>query len=396
MSKSLVYVNKINEFISLVLESRKIDKDNAVIIMGIDEGQKSIKVMLTIKNKILEEKHDVKRRKYSDGNIVENTSKMSSVKQLLLVALMPETQETFPNLQIILEKLDLTGISFTITADIKLVLNLCGKQPASCSYPCCWCQAKSDFTENAPLNTIGSLKCNLDAFRKSGSIKKLAKNYQNVINDVLLKFPDETLILDILNIPELHIYLGITSKVFGFITLAIGEERANVFLKKLNVTKLDYHGNSSLNGNDCKTLISKIHLLAEDLLETDDMDTRRKILGAIDTLQAFGELAHSCFGVHLCDDFEAKIQVFLSKYKALNLSLTPKVHLLSHIKEFLERKSLLGFHNVGLGFFSEQAFESCHASWKKYWSRWCVGSDHQEYNSRLLKAVVSFNSSHIQ
>ena len=69
--------------------------------------------------------------------------------------------------------------------------------------------------------------------------------------------------------------------------------------------------------------------------------------------------------------------------------------MMTHIKLNLERRTAQGYPKVGLGFFSEQSFESIHGKWTTHWSRYAVGQDHADYNDHLLKAVVSLVHSSI-
>ena len=63
----------------------------------------------------------------------------------------------------------------------------------------------------------------------------------------------------------------------------------------------------------------------------------------------------------LMPDFKAKINLFSNLYRQLDISVTPKVHILeSHITDFYE----ISEEKVGLGFFSEQGFESMHHDMK--------------------------------
>ena len=49
----------------------------------------------------------------------------------------------------------------------------------------------------------------------------------------------------------------------------------------------------------------------------------------------------------------------------------------------------------GLGYWSEQAFESVHADFKLSWESMKVDIDHPEYLSKLLACIVRWNAMHI-
>ncbi len=71
-------------------------------------------------------------------------------------------------------------------------------------------------------------------------------------------------------------------------------------------------------------------------------------------------IRHACSGGDLADYFKEAIDRFKRAYLALNLTVTPKIHVIfDHITQFCEEKK------SGLGKFSEQASESVHSDFKK-------------------------------
>lgn len=69
-----------------------------------------------------------------------------------------------------------------------------------------------------------------------------------------------------------------------------------------------------------------------------------------------------------------------------------QVHLLeSHVQDFLESKGGV----AGMGFWSEQAMESCHHDFKMELENDKLSSESQEYLDRLLSIVVRYNSKHL-
>ena len=73
-----------------------------------------------------------------------------------------------------------------------------------------------------------------------------------------MPFSDDTLIIDVINVPGLHLLLGIVAKFIEYIEIAVGgEDRekgknwVNNFLSRvLHVTRVEYQWRKSLNGND--------------------------------------------------------------------------------------------------------------------------------------------------
>ena len=62
-----------------------------------------------------------------------------------------------------------------------------------------------------------------------------------------------------------------------------------------------------------------------------------------------------------------------------------------HIEQFLNRKE----SKRGLGYYSEQAFESVHANFKADWNSVKVDINHPQYLEKLLSCVNRWNARHI-
>ena len=109
-----------------------------------------------------------------------------------------------------------------------------------------------------------------------------------------------------------------------------------------------------------------------------------------DCLNSFNDVRKSCFGKTLDPDYQCKIDDFKSKFLALNLSVTPKIHsVFRHLPEFLEP------YKSGLSRFSEQALESVHHEYNEIWRRYKVSPMSPVYDIKLLQSVTCFNSSNV-
>ena len=79
---------------------------------------------------------------------------------------------------------------------------------------------------------------------------------------------------------------------------------------------------------------------------------------------------------------------FGNAYLKIGLNVTSKDHdLFAHCAPFLEPK------NCGAGKYNEQAAESAHAEWNKFWGDRCL--ENENYDENLLDYAVRFNSRHI-
>ena len=72
---------------------------------------------------------------------------------------------------------------------------------------------KDPWDSPALHRTLGNLRENAADFLSNEINFKNAKNYFNVVNMPLLDGPNDTNIIDIIIPPELHVLIGVTSKL---------------------------------------------------------------------------------------------------------------------------------------------------------------------------------------
>ena len=172
-----------------------------------------------------------------------------------------------------------------------------------------------------------------------------AKEYLNVVNAPLLRYPDWTLLSDIYDIPGLHCMTGIIAKLIG---------------------------QDSFEGNHARQLlkvINRMRLDVENLSEETDVDKHR-IMRIINTIEAFDWVVESCFSKELIGDYEGAIKSFSKLYTDLHnnfrVSVTVKVHLvMRHVIPQINKRHP-GFR---IGVLTEQSFESAHHEFKLEWQK---------------------------
>ena len=358
--------------------------------------------MITIKSKMLEERV-AKRAKRGEG---AKTAKLSSVKKTIMLALLPKVKETYENLKQLLSAIDLAGIPFSYSCDIKLDLLLVGKQAASCTHNCIYCTGRAPWTgqKSGTLLTVGDLKMFHQQYLARDPETQKEADFNNCVNDNLLQlhFPDEMLVIDCVNVAELHILMGISVRLLTYVQSQFGKREEDKvkgadfihkFLSSINVTA---KSPGRLEGNQAEKVAqssSQLLLLANEL--PDEIRDKVKAVGPV--LEAFNGVKHSCFGEKIQGDYVREIARFSALYRGLpGITFPPKFHVVeSHIQTFLSRRQAEGFHNHGLSFWGEQSYESVHHDFKVYWERRKVGEDHSNYVDALRDAFLEWNSSHI-
>ena len=207
--------------------------------------------------------------------------------------------------------------------------------------------------------------------------------FNNVSHPAIIKLNNDNEPIEVLEVvppPELHILLGVTNTLYKGVLADVPE--VDRFLKTIHVEREAMHG-GSFTGNSCKTILRNTKLL-EEMAPTNCSKY-------IKALKRFGDVVSSCFGVDLDESFKTNITLFKEAFLETGLNVTPKVHAaFFHVEEFCSRK------RMGLGLWSEQVSESIHYDFLQTWKDFKISDiSHKNYGSKLLKAVIIYNSRHI-
>ena len=91
--------------------------------------------------------------------------------------------------------------------------------------------------------------------------------------------------------------------------------------------------------------------------------------------------------------YEEYIEIFMTAYRALDLTIPVKFHLLEkHCAQFLKMYK----EEHGLGYFSEQAMESCHSEMKRdLLAEKQVSVNHPNYGEKLVNLISRVNGKHV-
>lgn len=181
-----------------------------------------------------------------------------------------------------------------------------------------------------------------------------------------------------------------------FLSEKEGREYILNWERSVNVYRQAFHGSTSYNGNNAEKLLDNADSLEKDLQEAllGEDDKLQLAMKFVQTLKDFRAVVHSCFGMRLLDpEYETYINNFSASYRALNISVTVKVHLVEkHLVEFLK---MFG-ETHALGFYSEQAMESFHnESVVDLIDEHQVAVEHPKFGEKLVNVMVRINGKHI-
>ena len=99
----------------------------------------------------------------------------------------------------------------------------------------------------------------------------------------------------------------------------------NDFLKREDISKCVYQGSNSFKGNQARKLLRVVDTLERDV-KTLNFDSATKALPFVNCLRRFDRVVTACFGQSLDTAYEKLISAFSKQYRTLNISVTPKVH----------------------------------------------------------------------
>ena len=307
---------------------------------------------MIIKEKELEEQK-TKRARYEDG-FAPDKFKLSGVEKLFYLALLPFTKENRENTKLMTDALHLERILPTHSMDNKMILYVIGKMDGSCKHPCYACTGSPPWTgknKGIPM-TVGMLKAFLAKYKAlvaekgEENVEGKDPEINNVVNELLFAteaYSDDTLVEDFINIPSLHILLGIVKRAIEHMKNAVGRNEIGEtwfapVLKTLNITEDFYNGRKSFNGNSCHKIINNTEKLMK-LAEPLTGDTKDTVVATIKALRAFGRVVHSCFGNQVNGEYARDIMEFSVTWRAIpRITIPLKVHILeSHVVPFLLR-----------------------------------------------------------
>ena len=129
LQQHVVVCKNMNELVKRMIEGRNIPGENALVRIGIDGGGGFLSVFDLVKFK-----------QPSTGNRQGERFCDSGVKKVIIIGIVPDIQENYPNLKRMW--LETFIREYTIATDLKLCNILLGVITHSSTHPCCWCDVK--------------------------------------------------------------------------------------------------------------------------------------------------------------------------------------------------------------------------------------------------------------
>ena len=225
--------------------------------------------------------------------------KDSGVKRLFIAAVVPKTPENNHNQRQLLQALGMEGLEWGCTTDLKMALVLVGKSSGQLTYGCPFCDMSKPYhDESYKLTTLGDLQQNHQKYVDAGSNRKTQARFENCVNPNLLAGDSDTVVMDCLNMPELHLLIGVVDKHLTGLEKVFSEEWLDDYLKRVNIARKSYQGGHALEGNQSSMFLKKLPTLAVQIMSEPD-DLKIEGLALLESLRCFRKVQEACFGLEL-------------------------------------------------------------------------------------------------
>lgn len=392
INSPLIYCSDINGLVEFLCQKRGLNADTASFKIGIDGGGGFLKVCLNIY-----ENNSSEMDAHRCGLLKKGTSN-TSVKKLIILAIAPKVKETYGNLRFILNMLNIKEVDFVFftAVDLKMGNILAGIQSHSSTHPCMYCECpKHEFqnplkSKSYIMRTIADIKrfsAEYEAKAKIYNPKAPAKDYKNCVAPPIVSGSDQTMIIQAMPPPELHLLLRITNKLFNELEKDF-PVIAQSWMKQIGLCRPEMHG-GEFAGNDCRQMIKNVFVLSN--LAANQINSSEKLKAIIQSFQLFDVVVQKCFGKNLNEGFVDSINEFHTTYLLTNCSVTTAIHILcTHVIQFCQ------LVKCGLGSFSEQASEAVHSDFQKLWqSSGKINFNNENFSALLLSSVIRYNSRHL-
>ena len=150
---------------------------------------------------------------------------LTGVDRLILLGHTKDLQDTWHNLWILLELLQLEKVKYRLAADLKLINIILGISSRSGKYACFVCYGQSDLVAGPP-RTFSHLQEMYNLYQEAGFPQKRMSQFYNVIKPCLINPSDlSTPISAVIPRPELHLHIGLSNWVWNIVKSYLGEQR---------------------------------------------------------------------------------------------------------------------------------------------------------------------------
>ena len=389
LPRQVVYCKDVEAVQTILKEQIKdFSSEEYLCVLAADGGKNNLKICLNFSKKTKD----------------KNKWKLFGPKHSLVLATVCDVPETYNNIKVLFDLIDIKRLNFKLSTDLKLVNIVCGKQTNSSKYPCCYgdcCQDKDgNWIKGQKLTKFSDFRDNFQNYVETGNgnRKKLMK-YKNCEFDPLLDL-DEC-ILHAIPPQVLHGVLLATNKIVEDIDKvknqfikSLGEgcpediKHFCIFseISRLYIVREGYQG-KTFEGKQCRTILKLI----------EKINFPEQFEPFVMTLKAHRDLVKLCYREDLPSNYSEVISKLRSSYYALknkfNVTISNKFHIIfDHLTDYFDHT------NLSLVKTSDELIENMHQYVHKRMLRsgYKVKDIHNPLHGiNLLRAVLHINAYNI-
>ena len=252
ITRDAVVVKDISKMLDFVREQRSMVEEKTVLRISIDSGGGSLKVLGSIF--------------HEDEKPEQKGALNTGVNKVILLAYVEDLQESWVNLRILMELLQLHKVKYILAADLKLINIILGISSHSGKFACFSCYGEALLIPGPP-RTYQNLADMYQAYSEAKFPKARMSQFFNVIKPCLVNPTNlSSKVGDVIPIPQLHSHIGVGNWGWDWVKRVIGEGRYRELVKwasKRSISIRGYHG-SGIDGNNCKNFFKAskdLHLL---------------------------------------------------------------------------------------------------------------------------------------
>ena len=383
VKRRFVFTENLDILLDFIIQERDLTSDGVKVNVEMDSGQQRMLVVLQV------------------GDGIEKTVKDTSTKRAIIIAFVDDIPETYENLSIIHNKLNIHLIThhYKIVADLKLYNLALGLMECGSRHGCYICTGRKNSEgvwEKGDLRHIGNLIEDFALWEDESGLREMLKEYHNVQHVPILQIPtakllandhSDTLTLTLTPPPPLHVIkLGPVNHLWKGLSKHYDMTHIE---QMLCLTKSDKQ-KRAFQGPECDIILRNLDLL--QALLPQRLHTFVEALRQVAIVYQMST-ANSVVSNHreILQNFK---HTWITLMAEFGLTMPLKVHIIvDHLSEYFE------LEGSTLRNTNDQFIEACHAKVKKFFENHpnynLKDKTSEKYGEAIHAAIVQFNSNNL-
>ena len=383
VKRRFVFTENLDILLDFIIQERDMNSEEVKVNVEMDSGQQRMLVVLQI------------------GDGIEKTVKDASTKRAIIIAFVDDIPETYQNLSIIHNKLNIHLIPhhYKVVSDLKLYNIILGLMECGSRHGCYICKGLKNnvgIWEKGDLRDLEDLIADFTMWHEESGLRQQLKEYNNVQHVPLLQTPtaklldndhSDTLTLTLTPPPPLHVIkLGPVNHIWKGLSK---QHDMGHIEKMLCLTKSDKQ-KKAFQGPECDIILGNLDFLQACLPE--------RLHTFVEALRQVAIVYQISTAKSVVTNHREILQNFKHTWITLmenfGITMPLKVHIIvDHLSDYFE------LEHQTLRDTNDQFIEACHAKVRKLFENHpnyhFKDKSSYKYGEALLAAIVHFNSNNL-